>query len=119
MTIIETKSEQHPSWTDGELEDTIVEALGERLREEYEEHGDESKRVWALARRFSDAMRSLPSGSIAAGCDACEYTYDADLLDAADLPSLQQCLDANGDPDVAICGLCVYEARMRHYEDME
>lgn len=69
--------------------------------------------AWALAAHLTANLEAFhPGNQIIRGCDGCDRTYDADLIDAADLtPTFTDARDRNGDIDVSICGACIAEHR--------
>lgn len=91
------------------LFDLFVQSLTGYTTEQPNDHAG----VWTLACSFTAALESAHPGTTnPKGCDGCDRTYDADLIDQADLyPTFQTAHDSNGDPDVTICGACIVEHR--------
>lgn len=58
------------------------------------------------------ALAAAPLDADHTACDACGVAYSQTVVEAADdlIPPAQVARDANGDPDVGICGFCVIEA---------
>ena len=64
-----------------------------------------------------DAVRRLAAaaakinGAATIFCDACGTSYDTDVLEAANtlIVGWQTQNDSNGDPDVTVCGFCIWE----------
>lgn len=76
------------------------------------EHGapeDEADTIDAVKRL---ALAAAPLDTDHTACDACGIAYSLTVVEAADdlIPPAQVARDANGDPDVGICGFCVIEA---------
>lgn len=58
------------------------------------------------------ALAAAPLDADHTACDNCEVAYSLTVVEAADdiIPPPQVSRDANGDPDVGICGFCILDA---------
>lgn len=86
----------------------IEEALAAAAAALAKDGSDESV---ALIRRLAKAAVPV-SGDVHSGCDACDIDeYSVIVVEAADdlIPPRQTAYDANGDPDVTICGFCILD----------
>lgn len=80
--------------------------------EQGQRDGEPEDRIVAAVKALALAAAAI-DGFNTVGCDNCDGRYDTEVVEAADdvVPPSQTARDANGDPDVTICGFCIHEAR--------
>lgn len=95
--------------TDEEMRSAIV-TLAEFAINSARANGAPEAAIVETAKLAARAAALIP-GSPAHGCDGCDDSYDEEVLAIVDdiVPTSQTLSDANGDPDVTICGFCIYE----------
>lgn len=102
--------------TDDELHESLVEMAGWVVAKGTE-IGEAEADIVASVKNLAVAAAKIP-GYDTQWCDQCGGTYDEAVLEAADAvvaPSATQ-NDSNGDPDVTVCGFCIYERDDTGYE---
>lgn len=112
---VATALQQRHTQTEGaplppeELHAAIV-AMAEWTVENGVKSGDDEAAVVAAVKLLAETAAMI-DGFDTEGCDGCDGTYDAEVLDVAEELGLASstAYDTNGDPDVTICGFCIYE----------